>query len=150
NVDSKKLGIFGTSKGGELALLSASMFPEIKAVVGYVPSGVVYPGMGQSALGVSSGQCKGVSLPYAYGKVTAEFTKEIKQGSHKEDPISWRTTYHTWAEVGEQAEIAVEAIQGPVLLIPGGDDHLWPANLLPEKVITRLRKYDHPYDYEHF
>lgn len=149
NVDSKKLGIFGTSKGGELALLSASMFPEIKAVVGYVPSGVVYPGMGQSALGVSSWQFKGVSLPFAYGEVPGEVTKEIKQASHKEEPISWRKTYQSWAEAGEQAEIAVEAIQGPVLLISGGDDQLWPADLLSEKVITRLRKYDHPYDYEH-
>lgn len=50
NVDYTKLGIFGTSKGGELALLSASMFSAIKAVVGYVPSGVVYPGIGNQHL----------------------------------------------------------------------------------------------------
>src|SRR5699024_8225992 len=69
HVDTAKLGIFGTSKGGELALLGASMFPVIKAVVGYVPSGVVYPGLGQSASGGSSWQYKGKSLPFAYGDV---------------------------------------------------------------------------------
>lgn len=63
-VDFTKLGIFGTSKGGELALLSASIFPSIKAVVGYVPSGVVYPGIGHSAIVASSWQYKGGSFGY--------------------------------------------------------------------------------------
>lgn len=149
NVDSTKLGVFGTSKGGELALLSASMFPAIKAVVGYVPSGVVYPGIGQSALGVSSWQYKGQSLPFAYGEVPKEVAKELKQAIHTGEPISWRKTYQYWAEGEKQAEIAVEDIHGPILLISGGDDQLWPADLLSEKMIIRLREHNHPYCYEH-
>ncbi len=34
-------------------------------------------------------------------------------------------------------------------MISGGDDQLWPADLLSEKVIARLREHNHPYDYEH-
>lgn len=149
NVDSTKLGVFGTSKGGELALLSASMFPAIKAVVGYVPSGVVYPGIGQSALGVSSWQYKGRSLPFAYGEVPKKVTKELKQAIHAGEPISWRKTYQYWAEGEKQAEVAVEDIHGPILLISGGDDQLWPSDLLSEKMITRLREHNHPYCFEH-
>lgn len=149
NVDSTKLGIFGTSKGGELALLSASMFPTIKAVVGYVPSGVVYPGIGQSALGVSSWQFKGEPLPFAYSEVPKEVADEINQAMHKGEPISWRKTYQYWAENQNQAEIAVENIHGHILLISGGDDQLWPSDLLSEKIITRLKKHNHPYYYEH-
>lgn len=149
NVDSEKLGVFGTSKGGELALLSASMFPAIKAVVGYVPSGVVYPGIGQSALGLTSWQYKGQSLPFAYGKVPMEVTKKLKQAIQTGKPISWRKTYQYWAEGEKQAEIAVEDIQGPILLISGGDDQLWPADFLSEKVITRLKEHNHPYNFEH-
>lgn len=151
NVDASKIGIFGTSKGGELALLSASMFPSIKAVVGYAPSGVVYPGIGESALGVSSWKFKGESFPFAYGEVPKEVIREFKETIDKEEPISWRKTYQYWAEGANQnqAEIPVEAIQGPILLISGGDDQLWPADLLSEKVITRLKEHNHPYFYEH-
>lgn len=149
NVDSTKLGIFGTSKGGELALLSASIYPSIKAVVGYVPSGVVYPGIGQSALGESSWQLKGESLPFAYGEVPKEVTREINQAMDRGEPISWRKTYQYWAEGEKQAEIAVEDIHGSILLISGGDDQLWPADLLSEKMITRLKEHDHPYYYAH-
>ncbi|MDN4607001.1 acyl-CoA thioesterase/bile acid-CoA:amino acid N-acyltransferase family protein [Sporosarcina highlanderae] len=149
NVDFTKLGVLGTSKGGELALLSASLFPEIKAVVGYVPSGVVYPGIGQSALGKSSWQYRGESLPFAYGEIPKEVTLEINQARDVGEPISWRKTYQWWAEGEKQAEIAVENIKGPVLLISGGDDQLWPADLLSEKVIDRLKEHNHAYHYEH-
>lgn len=37
NVTAAELGIVGTSRGGELALLCASLFPEIRAVAGLVP-----------------------------------------------------------------------------------------------------------------
>lgn len=149
NVDSGKLGLFGTSKGGELALLTASMFPDINAVVGYAPSGVVYPGLGQSASVVSSWQYKGESLPFACAEVPKEVTKELEQTMYTGEPISWRKTYQYWAEGEKQAEIAVEGIQGPILLISGGDDQLWPADLLSEKVMTRLSEHNHPYRYEH-
>ncbi|MEG0472889.1 MAG: acyl-CoA thioesterase/bile acid-CoA:amino acid N-acyltransferase family protein [Solibacillus sp.] len=149
NVDSTKLGIFGTSKGGELALLCASVFPVIKAVVGYVPSGVVYPGIGQAALGASSWQFKGESFPFAYGHIPEEVTRKVNEAKHTGQPISWRETYQYWAKGEKQAEIAVENIQGPILLFSGGDDQLWPADLLSEKVITQLREHSHPYFYEH-
>lgn len=148
NVDSTNLGAFGTSKGGELGLLLASIFPAIKAVVGYVPSGVVYPGLGPSPV-ASSWQYKGRSLPFACGKIPQEVTAELNQVMHTGAPISWRKTYLNWAEGEEQAEIAVENINGPILLISGGDDQLWPADLLSEKVIARLKRHKHPYFYKH-
>ena len=39
-VDADKIGVIGTSRGGELALLLGATFPEIKSVVSYVGSGV--------------------------------------------------------------------------------------------------------------
>jgi len=41
NVDKEKLAMMGTSKGAELTLLSASLFPEIKMVIATSPSGAV-------------------------------------------------------------------------------------------------------------
>ncbi|WOV85614.1 acyl-CoA thioester hydrolase/BAAT C-terminal domain-containing protein [Sporosarcina jeotgali] len=149
NVDSKKIGVFGTSKGAELALLSASIFPSIKAVVGYVPSGVVYPGLGQSALGLTSWQYKGQSLPFANGKIPREVTEKLEQSIRTGKPISWREIYQYWAKDEKQAEIAVEDIQGPILLISGGDDQLWPSDFLSEKVIFRLKEHNHPHNFMH-
>lgn len=40
-VNGNEIGVIGTSRGGELALLLGATFPEVKAVVGYVASGVV-------------------------------------------------------------------------------------------------------------
>ncbi|NES84075.1 MAG: hypothetical protein F6K10_23180 [Moorea sp. SIO2B7] len=45
-VDSEKIAILGRSRGGELALLLGATFPQITAVVGYVPSGVLWGGFG--------------------------------------------------------------------------------------------------------
>jgi dienelactone hydrolase len=37
-VDAQRIGVIGSSRGAELALLAASMFPQLKAVVAYAPS----------------------------------------------------------------------------------------------------------------
>src|SRR5215210_900302 len=45
-VDADRIAAMGNSKGGELALLLGATYPEdIKAVVGYVPSAVVWQGV---------------------------------------------------------------------------------------------------------
>lgn len=148
-VDSRRLGMMGTSKGGELALLSASMFPSISAVVGFVPSSVVYPGLGKASVGESSWQYKGEPLPFASGHVPEEIGTEIGWRMQMGEPISFKESYRYWAEGAKEAEIAVEHIHGPILLISGGDDQLWPSDWLSEKVIARLKEHRHPYDYEH-
>ncbi|GKV68648.1 acyl-CoA thioesterase [Sporosarcina sp. NCCP-2716] len=147
DVQMGKLGVVGTSKGGELALLSASFFPAIKAVAAFVPSGVVYPGLGRTP--GSSWQVNGEPLPFAYGKVPDEVTADVQRAKRQNTPISWRDTYKYW-ETGEtSAEIPVERIKGPVLLLSGGDDRLWPADWLSERVIDRLKRYHHPFDAVH-
>jgi dienelactone hydrolase len=46
-VDGNRIGITGQSRGGELVLLLASIFPSIRAVVAGVPSAVVWGGFGK-------------------------------------------------------------------------------------------------------
>jgi acetyl esterase/lipase len=42
-VDPERIAVMGSSKGGELALLLGATYPgDVKAVVGYVPSGVIW------------------------------------------------------------------------------------------------------------
>src|ERR687885_1057631 len=45
-IDGDRIAAMGNSKGGELALLLGATYPEdVKAVVGYVPSGIVWQGV---------------------------------------------------------------------------------------------------------
>ena len=45
------------------------------------------------------------------------------------------------------ASIAVEKINGPVMVISGTDDQLWPSTRFSEMVIERLEAHDHPFPY---
>lgn len=47
------------------------------------------------------------------------------------------------------AAIPVERIQGPVLLVSGEDDQLWPSKDLADMVFQRLVQHAHPYPFEH-
>jgi pimeloyl-ACP methyl ester carboxylesterase len=43
----------------------------------------------------------------------------------------------------------VENIDGPLLLISGTDDQMWPSTRLSEMAIERLKAHNHPFPYEH-
>ena len=49
----------------------------------------------------------------------------------------------------EAAAIEVEHIQGPILLLSGKADSLWPSDFMCEQIVTRLesRGFDHPYEH---
>ncbi|MGH2515136.1 MAG: acyl-CoA thioester hydrolase/BAAT C-terminal domain-containing protein, partial [Ktedonobacterales bacterium] len=49
----------------------------------------------------------------------------------------------------EAAAIPVERIAGPVLLLSGEDDAMWPSIRMGEMVMARLRAHGHPYPDRH-
>jgi dienelactone hydrolase len=147
-VDRARLAVTGGSKGGELALVLGATFPELRAVVAYVPSGLVWQGIGQNGEGKgSSWTYKGAELPYATPKVSQaflsqDFSKAINIGLLYAEGLKDKAAV-------EKAAIAVEKINGPVLLISGRDDQLWPSSLMSEMIIERLKKNNHRFRYEH-
>jgi dienelactone hydrolase len=122
NVDGDKIGVIGTSRGGELALLLGATYPEITAVVGYVPSGLVV------------------------GGISSTNPDEVAAWALNGTPIPF---YNKSKENLEETTIPVEQIKGPILLISGEDDQIWPSFELSEIAMDRLRENDHPYPYEH-
>ena len=48
SVEPSKIGVVGTSKGGEAALLVSAIYAEIRAVVAYSPSYVVFQGIDEA------------------------------------------------------------------------------------------------------
>ena len=122
-VDENRIGVIGTSRGGELALLLGATYPELfQAVVGYAPSGLVF------------------------GEYSSDVSSEKPAWTLAGEPVPYFLQEEN--NVGE-ATIPVENIQGSILLISGKDDQLWPASELSEIAINRLTEHNHPYPYDH-
>lgn len=149
-LDLERLGILGVAKGGELALLAASTFPQIRAVVGLTPSGVLLAGLQDSFAWKSapSWTYRGKPLPYVPFKVTPGFVLSALGAAIRRKPIPLIGAYQASLQNEEavaRATIPVERINGPVLLVTGEDDQIWPAPRLARQVIDRLKALRHPY-----
>ena len=149
-VANQKIAVVGVSKGGELALLLAATFSEVAAVVSYAPSAYVYQGLGK--MRTSSWSYRGQPLPFVAYEPAPIFEVYEQRQLAEGTPIASRGLYlesleHT-AEL-EQAVIPVERIHGPVLLISGEDDQMWPSTLFADRVEQRLLEYNHPYWHQH-
>lgn len=116
-----RLGVVGTSRGGELALLLGAHYPELGAVVSYVGSGLVFPSPTGSE---AAWTFRGKPLPW----IPNPF--DIFQ-----------------ARLGQmqKARIPVERTRGPVLLISGDSDQIWPSTQLSQVAMEHLRPFEHPY-----
>lgn len=138
-VDETRLGVVGVSKGGELALLISSMRPELRTTVAFVPSSVVWQSVADGFPDTSSWSYQGEELPYVpYGEV--------------ENPTSLADYYLAGLEQSEAvaaAAIPVELIGGPILLLSGREDSLWPSTQLSEQVVARLESRGFAHRVEH-
>jgi dienelactone hydrolase len=132
------IAVLGVSKGGELALLTASRDPAIKAVVAAVPSHVVWQGIDmQGGMTGSSWTAGGIPLPYVPYDLSNGFTSihALYAGSLGSVPAG--------------SEILVEQIAGPILLVSGQADTLWPSTEMANRVEQRLQAYGFPHGVTH-
>ena len=138
----KKIVLVGGSKGAELALLLASRKTAIAGVIAISPSSVVFQGIPQVFWPPrSSWSYKGEQLPFvAY---------DASQGV---DPANLRPLYElslSHTEKVANAFIPVEKINGPILLLSGDDDGMWPASDMAEAMVDRLKANKFPHAFEH-
>ncbi|MDW0118798.1 acyl-CoA thioesterase/bile acid-CoA:amino acid N-acyltransferase family protein [Sporosarcina thermotolerans] len=148
------LGMHGTSKGGELALLAATYFEDIKAVVSLSGSPVVccgiVPWTNQKEL-PPSWTYEGKAIPYARPDNSVEISntcRTMRQAG--ENPLRiWYDYLTSDPQITEQATIPVEKIKGSILLISGTDDACFDSVRLNEKAMERLRKYNFKNEYNH-
>jgi len=115
-VDPARIAIMGTSKGAEAALLVASRRADVAAVVAAVPSHVVWQGFDWSFMPVTSSSWSEGGKPVPFLPITpGEFSSNVYT------PALAKLPQHP------EAVIPVERIAGPVLLLCGEEDSLWPS-----------------------
>lgn len=123
DVRGDRLAVVGASRGGELALLLGATYPVFRAVVSYVGSGIGSSSWPPSDPPIAAWTRRGAPVPYA---------------SAVSGPWSWGL-----------AEIPVERINGPVLLLSGEEDAIWSSTFPSQIAMERLRRLGHPYPDEH-
>lgn len=115
-VDPARLAIMGTSKGAEAALLVASRRTDVRAAVAAVPSQVAWQGFDWSFAPVNTSSWSEGGKPVPYLPITTAGWNGDVYGPTLAD-----------AAKHPEAAIAVERIAGPVLLLCGEEDSLWPS-----------------------
>lgn len=128
----QELTVIGYSRGAELALLLGTLYPAITRVVAYMPSALVWRGFPVATPPQSSWCYQGQPLPFAY------FTDGYF------DQAGWQDE-----AIIAQAAIPVEKIAGPLLLISGTADTVWPSTKMAAMLMARLRQHRHPYQSQH-
>lgn len=125
------VAIVGVSKGAELALLTASRDPRIKAVAVGVPTNLVWQGIDQTG-GATGSSWTVEGRPLAY--TPYDFSRGF---------ISIFALYAGAVDTAPaEAEIPVERIAGPVLMISGQADTLWPSADMAARIERRLQAHD--------
>ena len=141
SVDPTAIGVLGTSRGGELALLLGATYPSaFRVVVANVPSSVVWPGLSDESV-VPAWTLNGKPLI----SVPAEFTKADLDIPGRQRFLKRMTDRTALA----RAAIPVERIASPVLMFSGKDDQLWPSDVFAAQVVERLKAHNFKYAVEH-
>jgi hypothetical protein len=144
-----KVAILGGSKGAEAALLLGSRFPQIKAIVAFSPSSVVWQGIPKRRFDLgkavkSSWTFQGKGLPFiTYPTPISKMALlTLRLRKLHEEALQDRAGM-------EEAVIPVENTMGAVLLISGKRDSLWPATSMSEQILKRLIAKGFKHYYEH-
>ncbi|MFK8056310.1 MAG: acyl-CoA thioester hydrolase/BAAT C-terminal domain-containing protein [Saprospiraceae bacterium] len=142
NIDASNIVLIGGSKGGELILNLASRFTQYKAVIAMSTSNVTFPALTWAA-NTSCWTYQNEAVPY------------VPAGLNTISPALKGDLYSAHALMLEDevavknAEIPVEHINGPVLLISGEKDNQWPASEMSDRIIERLESNSFKHYYTH-
>ncbi len=138
-----RIGLVGDSRGGEAALLVASHFPDVKAVIAVVPSGLVWPY--PTVTGASTWTFADAGVPFVPWGNTPPDTyfndagvRVISEVNQYRDSVRLAS-----ASALQAATTPVEQVAGPVLLLAAQDDHVWPSCQLADVAWQRLRDAGH-------
>ena len=145
-VDPERIAVWGGSRGGELALLLGATYPEkIAALVALVPSGVVVGS--PTAYGEPAWTFRGEPLPSLTASLAstyiAQFNYWMRRGSFDREDYEDLLLDRPFA----RAIVPIEQFTGPILMVSGTADEVWPSSSLSKVAQMRLEGY--PFPFEH-
>ena len=88
-------------------------------------------------------------MPYLHRMPPEAFEAAVRQATAAGQPTDWLSIALAHEPSVGPATIPVERIQGPVLLISGRADRIWPSERLADIAFQRLQAHAFPYRYEH-
>jgi dienelactone hydrolase len=144
------LGVFGISRGAELALLLGSRMPSIRSVVAYCPSSTIWNGLREgTAVDMPAWTALGRPIPFvslATVSPPALLARVFRGAS-----VTLLPLFETALAMSlpEEAIIPVERTDAPILLISGEDDRMWPSARMGEQIMERLAAHAHPFQSRH-
>ena len=148
------VAVSGQSRGGELSLLLGATFPDlVSAVVSYLPSAVTHGSLSARPKGgdrnATAWTYRGKALPvFGLGNNAMDWgLADNAPSPRRQTPVF--VAGLSDAQAIERASIEVERIEGPVIMISGADDGLWPSTRFAEMVCERLQRMRHPFPVEH-
>jgi len=149
-VDGEAVALIGTSLGGMFGLLAAAACPDVRALVGYVPLGIV---AGAGPENVSPACRDGQPLPFVPVVLTPEEEHRFEELDKAREPMSIKPVLLRMladGSVQDSAEISVELVNGPVLLLTGEDDQAIPSPVFAERIMARLEQHGFAHPHYHF
>jgi len=147
----EKVYIYGISKGGELALLAASLIPDISGVIALSPMHCVWSGL-EGNKGLLDKKVTNISEFTWRGKDLPCMQAILKYG-----PGIWHLITQQQFDLKymyerplkafrEETAICVENIQGDILFIYPEDDLMWPSKTAVKYMEKRLKDNGFAYD----
>jgi pimeloyl-ACP methyl ester carboxylesterase len=141
-IDSDCIILIGGSKEAELSLALASYYTQIKAVIAVVPGSAIFAAH-TLAQSTPSFTLSGEHLPFVSVPLSAR------------PALLQRDLIATWIEMlknqktVDNASIAVEKINGPLLFLSAMKDEMWPSTEMSEVMMDRLQSKQFPHYFEH-
>ncbi len=146
-VDSSKIALIGRSKGAEYALLYASKYNDINALVSEVGSSVTWS---SKRYFKSSWKYEDISIPRARGGLT-EAIRYLKSSKGKaQSQLPYMLSAFKNIKRIEESVIKVENIKCPILLLSGEDDLQWPSKMMSNQIKVRAEQYKFKYEINHY
>lgn len=143
-IDTTCVAVMGGSKGAELVLALASKYPDINAVVSFAGSHVSFNSTSMAA-DARTPSFNYNNLPLPYVTVPKKAIPYLLIGDlRRAHELALEDT-----SAVEAAVIAVENINGPILLLSGENDQVWPSAEMSVEVINRLKNKGFSYPYQH-
>jgi dipeptidyl aminopeptidase/acylaminoacyl peptidase len=149
------LGVLGVSRGSEAAIQLAARSDAVRTVVAVAPAAHRFQGLSRDLSGGTSAWSEdGDPTPYVplrWGWTdTLKLVVNVLLGRPNEVAMAYAGGLADADEATrEAAALPVADVGGPVLLVSGDEDALWPSTAFGDRLLGRLDDADHPHPADH-